>query len=83
MVYLNRSHFKQRDLDEKSSVILTHGGGVTAKDDQISNAYLEVPKIRITAKELEIPFYFLSTIGMSIIPTPEIFTLVHQRIFLW
>lgn len=77
------SHFKQRDLDEKSSVILTHGGGVTVKDDQISNAYLEVPKI-ITAKELEFPFCFLSTIGTSIIiPTTEIFTLVHQCIFLW
>lgn len=58
------------------------GGGVAAKDDQISNAYLEVTKIRKTAKELEFPFYFLSTTGMStIIPTLEIFTLVHQRIF--
>lgn len=71
-------------MGEKSSVILTHGGGVTAKDDQISNAYLEVPKIRRTAKELEFPFYFLSTMGTSIIiPIPEIFTLFHQCIFLW
>lgn len=42
------------------------GGGVAAKDGQISHAYLEVPKIRITAKEPEFPFGFLSTIGMSI-----------------
>lgn len=46
---------------------LPMGGRVTAKDDQISHAYLEVPKIRITKKEPEFPFGFLSTIGMSII----------------
>lgn len=39
---------------------------MAVKDDQISNAYLEVPK-RIAAKEPEFPFCFLSTIGMSII----------------
>lgn len=49
---------------------------MTAKDDPISNAYLEVPKITMTAKGPQFPFSFLSTIGMSIIiPTPEVFTL--------
>lgn len=83
-MYLRGSHGKQRGLDEKSSVILTFGGGVTAKDDPISNAYLEGLKITVTAKEPVFPFYFLSTIGMPIIiSTPEIFMLVYQHIFLW
>lgn len=43
------------------------GGGVAAKDDQISNAYLEAPKRSIAAKDPEFPFCFLSTIGLSII----------------
>lgn len=57
---------------------------MTAKDDPISNAYLEGLTITATAKELAFSFYFLSTIRMSIIiPTPEIFMLVYQYIFLW
>lgn len=50
-MYLRGTHCKQRGLDEKSSVILTFGGGVTEKDDPISNAYLEGLKITVTAKE--------------------------------
>lgn len=38
---------------------------MAAKDDHISNAYLEAPEIKTTADAAAFPFHFLSTIEMS------------------
>lgn len=80
-----RPHFPQRVLEWKEFSRLNPGeecGG--SEDDHISNAYLEVSKRRTTAKEPEFPFYFLSTIGISMwLPHPHLDSCHHHTFVRW